>query len=236
MTTALRTSTRLRVLLIDDEPDLQRAVGDFLRGQSYIVTCAKSAEEALEILEHTTPDIVLLDLNLPQMSGFELCKSLKEHTVRQKVPVVILSSRAAETDKVMGLELGADDYLVKPFGYRELLARMHVALRRHAELANTNQRSLKCGAIALDADSRTASVRGKEISLTPKEFDLLLTLLRNQNKVLTRRFLLETIWGFDYFGTDRTVDVHIRHLRDKFQTEASAIETVERIGYIFRGK
>lgn len=219
-----------RVLIVDDEPDLLRSVRDFLRNQGCDVVCVGSAEEALDNLEAQPPDVILLDLNLPQMSGFELCKQVKSNTCFQKVPILILSSRASEPDKVMGLELGADDYLVKPFGMRELLARVRALVRRSLGSLNPEHRALQSRNIRVDLDAHLASVRGEPMRLTPKEFELLCLLLRHKNRLLKREFLLQTLWPGSE-SLPNTLDVHINRLREKLGLEGHRIETYKGLGY-----
>lgn len=223
-----------RALLIDDEPDLQRSVSDFLKREAFQVTCTKSAEEAFDQLQDHLPDVILLDLNLPQMSGFELCKQIKEHPGFQGVPILIISSRASEPDKVMGLELGADDYLVKPFGMRELLARLRALLRRSGAGSDSPDRQLKSGAIHLDMESHAATVQGKPVRLTPKEFELLMLLVRHTNRLLKREVLLQAVWPGSE-SLPNTLDVHINRLREKLGSEGTRIETYKGLGYKLAG-
>lgn len=212
------------LLLIDDDAELLRALSDFLKRQGFHVECVRSAEEAADRLSRRPPDLIILDLNLPEMSGFEFCKQIKSDPKFQAIPILILSGRAGEPDKVMGLDLGAEDYLVKPFGTRELLARIRALLRR------TQGHSLQAGAIQIEIEPHTATLRGKPLRLSPKEFELLALLVSNRNRLLSRDHILHRIWP-DVESMPNTLDVHIKRLRKKLGREGARIETYKGLGY-----
>ncbi len=180
-------------------------------------------------MQQRTPDLVVLDIMLPGVSGFELLKRLKYHQSLQRIPVVMLSAKSEEVDRILGLELGADDYVTKPFSVRELVLRIQRVLSRVQ--ADEEPAVIRCGAISLDPDRYEVRVRGEEVRLTTTEFNLLHYLLRNRGRVVTRDRLLEQVWGYRYGGTTRTVDTHVQRLREKLGPEAGCLETVRGVGY-----
>lgn len=218
------------ILVVDDEPDLVKLVTEVLREADFSVSSANNAEETMKKVRESKPDLVLLDLKLPVRDGFDICRALKSDDQTSAIPVVILSSKKAEADKVLGLELGADDYITKPFRPAELVARLKAVLRR-LDIQGEKEKVLTVRKLVLDLERHCVTIKDRQIRLTPKEFDLLYTLLKKKNKVVSRAFLMESIWGYEYYGTTRTVDVHIRHLRYKLGTEGKRIETVESYGY-----
>jgi len=203
------------VLVVDDEPQILRVMRASLPIRGYEVLTVSSGEEALNQLGKEVPDLVILDLAMPEMSGLEVCRRVREFS---SVPIIILSAKGSESDKVAALDLGADDYVTKPFGMDELLARARAVLRR---LSTTNDRVLAVGDVTIDIDERRVVVGGKEIRLTPKEFDLLKYLVNNAGKVVTHRSLLQTVWGWQ--STDQTeyLRVFINQLRRKIEIDAS---------------
>jgi two-component system, OmpR family, KDP operon response regulator KdpE len=203
------------VLVVDDEPQILRVMRASLPIRGYEVLTASSGEEALNQLSKQVPDLVILDLAMPEMSGLEVCRRIREFST---VPIIILSAKGTESDKVAALDLGADDYVTKPFGMDELLARARAVLRR---LSSTNDRMLTVGDVTIDIDERHVVVAGKEIRLTPKEFDVLIYLVRHAGKVVTHRALLQTVWGWQ--STDQTeyLRVFINQLRRKIEIDAS---------------
>ena len=203
------------VLVVDDEPQILRVMRASLPIRGYEVLTASSGEEALDQLSKQVPDLVILDLAMPEMSGLEVCRRVREFST---VPIIILSAKGSESDKVAALDLGADDYVTKPFGMDELLARARAVLRR---LSSTNDRVLTVGDVTIDIDEHRVVVGGKEIRLTPKEFDVFKYLVNNAGKVVTHRALLQTVWGWE--STDQTeyLRVFINQLRRKIEMDAS---------------
>ena len=203
------------VLVVDDEPQILRVMRASLPIRGYEVLTASTAEEALDQLSKQVPDLVILDLAMPEMSGLEVCRRVREFS---SVPIIVLSAKGSESDKVAALDLGADDYVTKPFGMDELLARVRAVLRR---LSATNDRVLVVGDVTIDIDERRVVVGDKEIRLTPKEFDVFKYLVNNAGKVVTHRALLQTVWGWE--STDQTeyLRVFINQLRRKIEVDAS---------------
>lgn len=228
------------ILIIEDDPDIALSLKYNLeRNGPYQVDTAEDGVSGLRKAERSRPDLVLLDLNLPGMDGLEVCRKIRERRDTSSTAIIMLTARTDETQKIEGLDAGADDYVSKPFSVRELLARVRAQLRR-AELAgNADEQEsvLRSGATVVDLEGRRVKVDDALIELTRKEFDLLTALLRNRGRVLTRNRLLEHVWGYDYPGETRTVDVHIRRLRQKLGEDAgAAIETVVGVGYRYRGE
>ncbi|HLI29199.1 MAG TPA: response regulator transcription factor [Chloroflexota bacterium] len=226
-----------RILIVDDEPNLRHAVGYNLRREGFEVLEAADGETALECARAQRPSLIILDLMLPGMDGLDVCRRLRE---RSNVPILMLTARDSEVDRVVGLELGADDYLAKPFSMRELVARVKAILRR-AELAraagDTEPDTIEAPGLVIQLRRRRVLVEGVEVTLKPREFDLLAFLARSPGQVFTRSQLLTRVWGYDYAGDTRTVDVHIRSLRTKLGDRVETprwIETVWGVGYRFR--
>jgi len=221
-----------RILIIEDDPDISNILRYTFKGEGFEVRHALSGEEGIEIFHVFNPDVVLLDLMLPGINGFEVCKQLAKYSA----PVIMLTARNDVVDKILGLELGADDYMTKPFNIRECVTRVNVALRR-IEKVNTveseNVDYMKIGNIDIYKEARRVSVDNEEVKLKPKELDLLFYLIENSNRALTREKILDSVWGYDYFGDPRTVDVHIRRLRQKLK-DNNSIETVFGTGYMLR--
>jgi DNA-binding response OmpR family regulator len=234
------------ILIIEDDPDIAESIRYNLeRAGAYSARVAASAEEALKAalggtglnhVEHESqpPNLVILDLNLPGMSGFELCRRLRTEELTRKTPIIMLTARTEERDKVRGLELGADDYITKPFSVRELVARVKAALRRAGYDAQPPA-TYDDGMLRIDYSNYTAIAQGSAVKLTRKEFALLAILSRNKGRVVPREQLLDQVWGLEYYGEARTLDVHISGLRRKLGVCGNAIETVIGIGYRFRG-
>jgi two-component system KDP operon response regulator KdpE len=221
-----------RILVVDDEPQIRRALRVGLAGRGYEVQLAESGEEALDLAASTPPDAVVLDLMLPGMSGLEVCRGLRAWS---QVPIIVLSAKGEERDKVEALDLGADDYLTKPFGMDELLARIRVALRRVGEPAPPP--ILEIGEVLLDQARRVVTVRGDEVHLTPTEYELLRYLMANAGKVLTHRGLLRAVWGTEYEDATDTLRYFVVQLRRKIEPEPSRpsyIRTEPGVGYRFR--
>ncbi len=220
-----------RVLVVEDEPDIRDLLVFHLERDGFQVTKCKSGPEALRLVSAARPDLVLLDLMLPDMDGLEVCRRLRQDPATQSVPIVMLTARDDEVDRVLGLELGADDYVVKPFSPRELVARIRAVLRRARPLPGTAPVTI--GQLSVDTAAHAVTVDGVSVSLTRKEFDLLRALLEARGRVLSREFLLDHVWGYAAAGEieSRTVDVHVRRLRQKLGAEGRRIGTVTGVGY-----
>lgn len=228
MVTAEDTRTR-SIVIVEDDEDIADSIRYNLEREGFRVRIAGTGEQAINLILDRPPDIVLLDLNLPSMSGLEICRRLRAETATARVPIVILTARADESDKVLGLELGADDYITKPFGMRELVARIRAAMRR-AGVTEIDRPIYQSSVLTIDPATFSVRCHGKEIKLTRKEFALLAEMARNPGRVMARETLLDRVWGLNYYGDTRTLDVHIRRLRHKLG-DASLIETVTGIGY-----
>ncbi|OZD47305.1 DNA-binding response regulator [Rhodococcus sp. 06-1477-1B] len=223
-----------RVLIVEDEPDLADPLAYLLRREGYEVEIAEDGALALVAFRERGADILLLDLMLPGMPGTEVCRQVR---LSSQVPIIMLTAKDSEVDIVVGLELGADDYVTKPYSTRELLARMRAVLRRRApEEADLDDRILSGGRVVLDIDRHTVAVDGAEINIPLKEFELLEVLMRNAGRVLTRGQLIDRVWGTDYFGDTKTLDVHIKRIRSRIEqnpSEPSMLVTVRGLGYRF---
>ena len=220
------------ILAVDDEVHILELISFNLKAAGYHVVTALTGEEALKRCEVERPSLVLLDIMLPGIDGLEVCRRLKGDHMTSNIPIIMLTARGDEVDKILGLELGADDYITKPFSVRELGARVKSLLRRVAPQQESEPQTLRAGDIMIDITNYEAFKGGEKLSLTLKEFELLKVLVLSRGKVLTRDFLLDRIWGYEYYGETRTVDVHIRHLRQKLGEEPY-IETVRGVGYRF---
>ena len=225
-----------RILLVDDEQAIQTLLSYPLRRDGYEVVSATDGRQALDRFAEQRFDLVVLDVMMPNMDGIEVCRRLRS---RSQVPIIMLTARDDESEKVLGLEIGADDYITKPFSVRELRSRIKAALRR-SDFSRSSQsvsEPIESGDLRVDFDRRTVTVRGKEAELTYVEFEILSALIRSSGKVLSREALLESVWGDAAYRDPRTVDVHIRHLREKLEADPSAPEhlfTVRGVGYRFR--
>ena len=225
-----------RVLVVDDEKLIVKGIKFSLEQDGFVVDCAYDGEEALEYARNNPYDIVLLDVMLPKIGGFEVCQQIREFS---SVPVIMLTARGEDMDKILGLEYGADDYVTKPFNILEVKARIKAILRRTENKSSEagQEKVLEVGGMRLDCEGRRAYVEGKEIGLTAKEFEVLELLMLNQGKVYDRESLLKLIWGTDYPGDVRTVDVHVRRLREKIESNPSEphyVKTKWGIGYYFQ--
>ncbi|MCM0675433.1 response regulator transcription factor [Micromonospora phytophila] len=223
-----------RVLVVEDEESFSDALSYMLRKEGFEVSVAATGTSALTEFDRTGADIVLLDLMLPEMSGTEVCRQLRQ---RSHVPIIMVTARDSEIDKVVGLEIGADDYVTKPYSPRELVARIRAVLRRKsAEAAESGAPTLAAGPVRMDIERHVVTVDGAAVQLPLKEFELLELLLRNAGRVLTRGQLIDRVWGADYVGDTKTLDVHVKRLRSKIEPEPSAprfIVTVRGLGYKF---
>jgi len=220
-----------RVLIVEDEPDIRELVVHHLKREGYQVSAAASGEEALRQVREAPPDLVLLDLMMPAMNGLEVCRRLRQDPATATLPIVMLTAKGDEVDRVIGLEIGADDYVVKPFSPKELLARVRAVLRRSRPAPDAASTTL--GALTIDSGTHTVSVKGETLALTPKEFDLLRALVEARGRVLSREFLLDRVWGYARASEieSRTVDVHVRRLRVKLGSEGRRVLTVKSVGY-----
>ncbi len=222
-----------RVLVVEDEESFSDALSYMLRREGYEVEVAATGPDALTAFERAGADLVLLDMMLPGLSGTEVCRTLR---TRSNVPIIIVTARDAEVDKVVGLELGADDYVTKPFSSRELVARIRAVLRRGAEPEELMTGTVEAGPVRMDVDRHVVSVDGAHIAMPLKEFDLLELLLRNAGRVLTRGQLIDRVWGADYVGDTKTLDVHVKRLRSKIEPDPANpkyLVTVRGLGYKF---
>lgn len=219
------------ILVVEDDATVRDTLALNLRAEEYEVLTAADGEDGLRQARELEPDLVVLDVMLPELDGLTVCRVLRRES---QVPIILLTARGMETDKIIGLETGADDYIVKPFSLGEFLARVRAALRRGRAARPENQ--LEAGDLRLDLIGRRAYLRDQELQLAPREFELLSTLIRNKGAVLTRDLLLASVWGENYVGDERTVDVHIRWLRQKIEQDPSDpqhIVTVRGVGYRF---
>lgn len=224
-----------KILIVDDEPHILELVRFNLEAGGFKVIEAPDGQKAIELAQTENPDLILLDLMLPGTDGLEVCRILRQQKATREIPIIMLTAKSEEIDKVLGLEIGADDYITKPFSPRELTARVKAVLRRSAGSEKT-ENNIKIGNLVIDIEKHEVLVDGEKQEFTPKEFDLLKLLASNPGKVFSREYLLENIWGYDYLGDTRTVDVHIWHLRQKVEKESDRpvyIETVRGIGYKF---
>jgi two-component system phosphate regulon response regulator PhoB len=221
-----------RILVIEDEPGLQQVLDYNLRREGHEVLVALSASEGLRLAREARPDLVLLDWMLPDSSGTEVCRLLKGARSTADIPVIFVTARSEEVDRIVGFEVGAADYVVKPFSVRELVLRVHAVLRRSREVVKPG-RTVDFGCLSIDEDAHRVRVDEQDIDLTVIEWKLLLALHENRDRVLTRGALLDGIWGSDVSVTTRTVDTHVKRLRDKLQRAGEYIETVRGIGYRF---
>ncbi|MEJ2738417.1 MAG: response regulator transcription factor [Dehalococcoidia bacterium] len=215
------------ILIVDDEPNIVELARLYLEREGFLVVSAGNGKDALSMLESAGISLVVLDLMLPDMDGFEVCREIRK---KSELPVLMLTARKEDIDKIVGLELGADDYLTKPFNPRELVARVKAVLRRYREGRKPGQ-AMQTGNLRLDLSRREVTIEGRPVSLRTKEFDLLTALMQNIEIVLTRDQLLEIVWGSAYYGETRTVDIHVNHLRDKLSGANVSIETIRGVGY-----
>ena len=215
------------ILIVDDEPSIVELARLYLEREGFRVEVADDGRAALEQVERLKPDLVVLDVMLPGLDGFGVCREIRR---KQETPILMLTARTEDADKIVGLELGADDYLTKPFNPRELAARVKAILRR-AQGSQRPTRVLELAGLRMDLDRREVTVHDEPVTLRTKEFGLLQTLLENHGIVLERERLLEIVWGYDFFGETRTVDVHVMHIRDKIAGSGASIETIRGIGY-----
>lgn len=219
-----------RILIVEDEKDIQDLLAHYLKKEGYDVQSAKDGRAGLERASKEKFDLVILDLMLPQVDGLEICRRLRSQPATAALPIIMLTAKTEEADRIVGLEMGADDYITKPFSLREVLARIK-ALHRRIEKPKPKEVKWQYGGIVLDGDRHEVTYKGKTHPLTSKEFNLLEYFLANRGRVLSREILLNELWGYDYFGTTRTVDVHVARLRQKFAVLEKALVSVKGLGY-----
>ena len=219
-----------KILVIEDEKDIQELLQLYLKRDGYEVHIARDGETGLRKASQERYDLILLDLMLPQVDGLEICRSLRSRPQTADIPIIMITAKVEESDRIVGLEMGADDYITKPFSPREVLARVKAIFRR-LEKPKAKEVRQEYGGIALDHSKHEVTYKGKSHSLTTKEFKLLEFFLGNRGRVLSRDILLNEIWGYDYFGTTRTVDVHVAHLRHKFQVLNKSLISIKGLGY-----
>jgi len=221
-----------RILIVEDDPDIAELVARYLEKAAFETDRAASGRDALQTIAANPPALVVLDLMLPQVDGLEICRRLRSDEKTAAIPIIMLTARAEESERIVGLELGADDYLAKPFSPNELVARVRALLRRaQRQASETPAKTLTYGVISVDSDRHVVSAGGRDVTLTAKEFLLLEYLLQHRGRVLSRDVLLTDVWGYRYTGGTRTVDVHVRRLREKLPLLAEALVTIKQFGY-----
>ena len=226
------------IYVVDDEMNIRKLVAFGLRDAGFETAEFSDGESLLKGMNRKKPDAIILDWMMPGMDGLEVCRRLREEKAWRKIPVLMLTAKGEEIDKVVGLEMGADDYVTKPFGIKELCARVRAILRRVNDAKENEEEVLEEGGLSVDISRHTVKKDGTVIELTAKEFDLLCILMQNTGKVLTREILLDKVWGVEYFGDTRTVDVHMRYLRQKIEENPDSPQyliTVRGVGYKFVG-
>jgi DNA-binding response OmpR family regulator len=216
------------ILLVDDEQNITDLAAMYLEQEGFRTLSARDGQIALDKFKNESPVLVVLDLMLPKIDGWQVCKRIRAES---DVPIIMLTARDDDVDKIVGLELGADDYMTKPFNPRELVARVKAILRRSGTQRLSENKVVRVGGLVIDSARHTAIVDGRELDLRAKEFDLLQTLAENEGIVLSREKLLDLVWGFDFYGQTRTVDVHVAHVREKLKGGSVTIETVWGVGY-----
>jgi two-component system, OmpR family, response regulator RegX3 len=222
-----------RIMVVEDEESFSEALSFMLRREGYEVEVAGDGNTAMDVFERHGADLILLDLMLPGLSGLEVCRQIR---VKSQVPIIMLTAKDGEIDKVVGLEIGADDYVTKPFSSRELLARVRSVLRRNGEPEELIASTVEAGPVRMDVDRHVVTVRGETVAMPLKEFDLLELLVRNAGRVLTRAQLIDRVWGADYVGDTKTLDVHVKRLRAKVEQDPANplhLVTVRGLGYKF---
>ena len=219
-----------KLLVVDDEPKIREVIREYAEFNGYEVTEAEDGMSAVGLCKLNKYDLVILDIMMPKLDGFTACKEIKKIS---DVPIIMLSARGEEYDKLFGFELGIDDYIVKPFSPKELMARVNVVLERRNSVSKDKNSVLTFDGLEINIAARTVTVDGKRVELTPKEYDLLFYLIKNKNIALSRDKLLSDIWGYDFFGDDRTIDTHIKNLRNNLGPYRDFIVTLRGVGYKF---
>jgi len=227
---AKRRLTMYKLLVVDDEPKIREVIREYAEFNGYDVTEASDGMSAVGLCKLNDYDLIILDIMMPKLDGFSTCKEIKKI---KDIPIIMLSARGEEYDKLFGFELGIDDYIVKPFSPKELMARVNVVLARKNSSSQSKADVLKFDGLEINIAARTVSVDGERIELTPKEYDLLFYLIENKNIALSRDKLLSDIWGYDFFGDDRTIDTHIKNLRNALGPYRDFIVTLRGVGYKF---
>ena len=227
----MSSSTSKKILIVEDEHDILQLVKLYVEKEGFRTVSATTGMEALRQVKQEKPDLIVLDLMLPEIDGIEVCKRLRSAPETAMLPIIMLTAKAEESDTVVGLELGADDYVTKPFSPKTLVARIKALFRRLQRKPEDSPGHYRYGDLVMDLARHEVTVKNIEVPLTAKEFGLLEHLLRNLGRVLTRDILLNTVWGYDYYGTTRTVDVHIRRLKQKLPSLNEAIISVKSLGY-----
>jgi DNA-binding response OmpR family regulator len=220
-----------RILIVEDDPDIAELVARYLDKAGFTTQRVSSGRDALSAIASRLPDAMVLDLMLPHVDGLEVCRAVRANDGSSALPIIMLTARADESERIVGLELGADDYLAKPFSPNELVARMRALLRRAHRAQDGSAKTLSYGPISLDPDRHVVTSSGRDVTLTAKEFLLLEYLLQHRGRVLSRDVLLTDVWGYRYTGGTRTVDVHVRRLREKLPLLADGLVTVKQFGY-----
>ena len=223
-----------RILICDDQPMIHETLGVYLKNEGFEYCSAMDGQEATDLAESYKPDLIILDIMMPKKSGVDVCREIR---ATSRTPIIMLTAKGEEIDRILGLELGADDYIVKPFEMKELIARINAVLRR-TEIPDDTRKRLVFDKLIIDLDSYELTVDGKKVDTPPKELELLYHLAATPNRVYTRNQLLDEVWGFDYFGDSRTVDVHIKRLREKVEgvSDQWELKTVWGVGYKFEVK
>lgn len=220
-----------KILVVDDEEGIRKIIRKYGEFEGYHITEAGDGLEAVRLCRNEDFDIIILDIMMPELDGFSTCKEIKKY---KNIPVIMLSARGEEYDKIHGFELGIDDYVVKPFSSRELMMRVNVVISRHKKEENTKSRDIfQIQGLVVDFTGRLVTVDGKRVDMTPKEYDLLFYMVRNKNIALTREKLITEVWGYDYYGDDRTLDTHIKLLRSSLGEYRKCLVTLRGVGYRF---
>ena len=219
-----------KILVVDDEPKIREVIREYAEFAGFQVTEAEDGMSAVGLCKLNNYDLIVMDIMMPKLDGFSACKEIKKI---KDIPIIMLSARGEEYDKLFGFELGIDDYVVKPFSPKELIARINAVLARKRGTSAPQQETLKFGGLEINMAARTVTVDGKKVELTPKEYDLLFYLVKNKNIALSRDKLLSDIWGYDFFGDDRTIDTHIKNLRNNLGPYRDYIVTLRGVGYKF---
>ncbi|MBD3376787.1 response regulator [candidate division KSB1 bacterium] len=222
------------ILIIDDEQDIIDLLQFNLQAEGYQILSALEGETAIELAQKKQPDLIILDIMLPGKDGYEVIRELRQDVKTKQIPVIFLTAKDSEIDEVIGLELGADDYIVKPIGLRKLVARVKMVLRKTSTLVQEQNKKISHGNLLIDAESYSVKVNRKPVDFTKKEFEILSYLAQRPGRVVTRETLLNEVWGEDVIVIDRTIDVHIRKIREKLEDYSSYIETIKGVGYRFK--
>ena len=220
------------ILICDDQPMIHETLGVYLENEGFTYCSAYDGEQALQMFDSKKPDLVILDLMMPKKSGTEVCREIR---AKSRTPIIMLTAKGEEIERIVGLELGADDYITKPFGVMELISRVKAMLRR-SQKTQEKDKVLKLGNIVLDREKHSVMVGREPVELTYKEYELLKLLMTNAGIVTTRELILDRVWGIDFEGESRTLDMHIKTLRQKLKEEGSLIKTVRNVGYIMNGE